>query len=596
MPSASPSPVKRPSLTGQISSTNSLSSSAKQTTAHKPHKARVVGRHSRNFSHGKNLSKLNRVHSSANVTDVKSHQRKRSGEAATPRQSPTSPGLPPKRTGSHTHLPKNVSHTNLRKNQSATTLALRRNVSHVGVKKLGLAPTPKAKNEDKKTGFFEIGDGSSGGEEENEWIDSTTQSPELTRNNSKASTPARIATPIYGERQPQRHLGLGQRQDRTSSPPTASLRAQNNNRSLPDLRRDSDDASPGQTTPDPALLNRNGPRSQALPAMSTISAVHNPSILRNESSKSFTHIDHADAQATPSAPRTTPGSFGAGGGVSHFLQSTPSSQAPRPIVAEGESDSDSAAFMSNYKVMQPSPSPTKQPSHQLNRSYFPAIPSRTQQKLELQRRETMRSGNAATASPSSLGMGIIPGSALSLHSRTGSRGGRIRTSAADEVKMLKADYEAGVKQLSVVRRFRNPTLESMTRLKERNALSSDLGTGTPHTAGKARPPSRRGHQPPMIVNGSLSKPAAATSSHSSNAASDSENKKPAPAPAGRVHFQAPPQRQASHEGLGVTPTQNSEDGAGAESDDDGMTVEESMMRRLWQTREVWVREPAVAQA
>ena len=596
MPSASPSPVKRPSLTGRTSSTNSLSSSAKQTTVHKPHKPRVVGRHSRNLSHGKNLSKLNRVHSSANVTDAKAHQRKKSGEAATSKQSPTSPGLPPKRVGSHTHLPKNTSHTNLRKNQSATALALRRNVSHVGVKKLGLAPTPKPKNEDKKTGFFEIGDGSSGGEEENEWIDSTTHSPELTRNNSKASTPARIATPINGERHPQRHMGPGQRQDRTSSPPTASLIAQNNNRSLPDLRRDSDDASPAQTTPDPALLSRNGHRSQALPAMSTISAVHNPNILRNESSKSFTHIDHADAQATPSTPHTTHGSSGADGGVSHFLQSTPSSHAPMPAAAEGESDSDSTAFMSNYKVMQPSPSPTKQPSHQLNRSYFPAIPSRTQQKLELQRREAMRSGNAATTPPSSLGMGIVPGSSLSLHSRTGSRGGRIRTSAADDAKMLKADYEAGAKQLSVVRRFRNPTLESMTRLKERKILLSELGTGAPHTADKARPPSRRGHQTPTIVNGILSKPTPTPASRSSNPTSDSENKKPTPAPAGRVHFQPPPQRQASHEGLGVTPSQNSDDVVGPDSDDDGMSVEESMMRRLWQTREVWVREPAVAQA
>ena len=211
-------------------------------------------------------------------------------------------------------------------------------------------------------------------------------------------------------------------------------------------------------------------------------------------------------------------------------------------------------------------------------------------------REAMRSGNAATTPPSSLGMGIVPGSSLSLHSRTGSRGGRIRTSAADDAKMLKADYEAGVKQLSVVRRFRNPTLESMTRLKERKIIPSELGTGAPHPADKARPPSRRGHQPPTIVNGILSKPAPTPASRSSNPTSDSENKKPTPTPAGRVHFQAPPQRQASHEGLGVTPSQNSEDGAGPDSDDDGMSVEESMMRRLWQTREVWVREPAVAQA
>ena len=568
MPSASPSPVKRPSMTERTSSANSLSSSSKQTSAiHKAHRPHVVGKHHRNLSHGKNLTKLNKVHSSANVTQTKSHQRKRSGASGgTPAQSPKSPGLV-KRNSSHVSLPKNTSHSNLRKNHSATVLG--RNTSHNALKKLGLPPTPKPKNENQKTGFFELGDQSSGEEEEAEWEDSTTQSPELTRNNSKASTPARVETP-NGERLPTRppvHSRL--HQGRASSPPSPSFKA--NNRSLPNLRNESD-ISPSQLAHDPPLLHQNGRASRAPPAMSTVSAVAGQSGLkRSESSKSFTHINHSDAASnnvTPSAGLPE-GSESADRPVSHFLNVTPGSTDTRMI--NDESDDESEAFMSNYKP-QPSESPEK--PRAMPKSRFASIPSRTQQKLELQRRETMRPGvGLTTPPPSSIGLSV--GSSLSLHSRSGSRG-RNR-SLAEEMKAQKVDYETGVKQLTVVRRFRNPVMESLNRMKSSGALPSDIGVVTSAST-KSRPQGRRG-----VSN------AAANGNAKPGVSRSLEDKKTSPLAskstsqglgARGVRFQ----RQGSHDDIGITPSQESPDGA---DEDDGISPEEALMRRIWNSREVY---------
>ena len=259
----------------------------------------------------------------------------------TPAQSPKSPGLP-KRNSSHVNLPKNTSNTNLRKNHSATLLG--RNTSHHALKKLGLPPAPQPRKEDQKTGFFEIGDQSSGDEEEAEWEDSATQSPELTRNNSKASTPARVLTPNE-ERKPLDHSGL--RQGTTSSPPSPALKT--NNRSLPNLRQDAD-ISPSQLAQDPPFLHQNGRSSRAPPAMSTVSAIAGPSGLkRSESSRSFTHIDHDDAASTNGVPGTTlvEGSQSVDRAVSHFLNATPVSTETR--VGDDGSDEETTEFMSNYK-------------------------------------------------------------------------------------------------------------------------------------------------------------------------------------------------------------------------------------------------------
>ena len=567
MPSVSPSPVKRPSLTERNSSHNSLSSSSKQTTvAPKIHRPHVVGRHQRNLSHGKNLSKLGKVHSSTNVTNPRGHQRKRSGASVgTPAQSPRSPGLP-KRNSSHANLTKNISHTNLRKNHSATILG--RNTSHNALKKLGLPPTTKSKNEKQKTGFFELGDQSSEEEEEAAWEDSTTQSPELTRNNSKASTPARVETPT-AERLPARlpsHSRL--HEDRTSSPPSPLLKA--NNRSLPNLRNDSD-LSPSELSHNPALLHQNGRGSRAPPAMSTVSAVAGPSGLkRSESSKSFTHIDHSDAASSNASPKSAQpeGSSSVDRPVSRFLDVPPGSTETRML--EDGSDEESQTFMFNYKP-QPSESPEKQRA--LKKSRFASVPSRTQQKLELQRREGMRPGGGLTTPPPS-SIRLSVGSSLSLHGRSSSRGRN--KSLAEEMKAQRVDYETGIKQLTVVRRFRNPTVESLNRMKASGALAADVGV-VPRGAARSRPQSRRG------MNNT-----AANGTAKTGVSRTLEDKKPSPLASrsnsggrsGKVHWQ----RQGSHDDIGVTPLQDSHDGA---DEEDEMSPEEALMRRIWNSREVY---------
>ncbi|KIW15831.1 hypothetical protein PV08_05881 [Exophiala spinifera] len=566
MPSASPSPMKRPSLNERTLSTQSLSSSGKQATGHKVHRPQKVTRHSRNVSHGKGLSKLGRNHSTAAIlTDHHHHRKKSSG--TTPPQSPKTPLV--KRNSSHAALPKNQSHGNLRKNQSANALA--RNLSHPALKKIGLAPAPKQKTK-KKDGVFQLGDHSSD-EEEAEWEDSNTQSPEMTRNNSKTSTPLKVGTPDDEEVTDNgMEASMARHTRRTSSPPAPSLRT--NNRSAPNLRKDSN-MSPPQLAPDPALLHQQHRASRAPPAMSTVSALAGPSqLLRSESSKSFTHITHGEAAST----HTLPGMSGSGqaaasssadGGVSHFLSE---SAAPSRQQVIDESDDDSpSTFMDNYKP-QPSESPEK--TRTLHKVRLPTHPSRTQQKLELQRREIMRASAATPTTPPAHGMGLSIGSSTSLHSRTSSRnrnrslaGGR---GLAGDLKAIQKDYESAVKQITVVRKFRSPIIESMLRLKEDNALPAELGQGSSAIpTSKSRPASRRGPGTTTINGRSLEDKKPALVSRSSHRTSQS----------GRVHFQ----RQSSHENIGVTPSQGSPDDDGRD-DEHGLSPEEALLRRIWESR------------
>ncbi|KAK4946913.1 hypothetical protein LTR10_014055 [Elasticomyces elasticus] len=577
MPSASPSPMKRPSLTERTSSTHSLSSSGKQTTTHKVHRPHVVSRHSRNASHGKGLSKLGKVHSTASIITNQHHQRKKSG-GTTPPQSPRTALV--KRNSSHVTLPKNLSHGNLRKNHSATALA--RNTSHPALKKAGLPP-PAPKQNEKKDGVFQLGDRSSDDEEEAEWEDSATQSPEMTRNNSKTATPVRVGTPngAHGSEEFADRV-LVDRTRRASSPPKPSLK--NNNRSAPNLREDSG-ISPSHLPPDPALLNQHPRASRAPPAMSTVSAQVGPrELLRNESSRSITHISQGEAASiNATAAKSGAGSSQAAasssvdGGVSHFLPDTTNSSFQHD--ADGSDDDSPSTFLSNYKP-QPSESPEK--ARRLHKVRLPPNASRTQQKLELQRREIMRAGAATPTTPPTHGMGLN-GSSTSLHSRTSSRnrnrslaGGR---SLAGELKAVKPDYETAVKQVMVVRKFRSPIMESVSRLKESNILPPELGRVHSNLASsKGRPFSRRGYST-TSANGTLK----------TGTSKSPERKRPLLASrsssrshVGRVHFE----RRNSHDDIEVTPAQGSPDDA-EDDEEEGLSAEEALIRRIWDSREVY---------
>jgi hypothetical protein len=618
MPSASPLPLKRPSIVERNSSNHSLSSSSKQST-HRTVRPHVVGRvlHSKQLSHGKNLSKLGRNTSSTNIVSdaSRSHQRQRSGptpSSGSPRQSPI------KRNASHVLLPRNaLSQVNLRKNKSATVLG--RNVSHPALKKSGLAPALKLHRPlkpKKKPSAFELGDKSSDeaaldddddDEEEAEWEDSSA-SPELTRNISLTLSQAKppSSKPVPQPEKPP---------DSPSSPPSRATfpsrpSIHGIHRSAPNLADRADIAShlklSGTTEPlaSPALLQSHPRSSRAPPAMCSILAHATTNQLpRNNSSKSFTHINHADAASSEDTPVNPSmqstigihGSSSADGGVSHFLPgSTPGDN------AAGDNDSDYESpsnFIPNYHP-QPSSSPEKhRTSSQLLRSN---VPSRTQQRLELQRRETMRSSASAQSPPPSAEMGFRLGSSASLHSRSGSRSRRDRsTGAGGDGKAVKRDYDATVKQMGVVRRFRNPALESLQRLKDLGILAPETGVlppkGTVSTSTAKRPPSRRGLSN-ASGNGNLHTDGAVT-----NGVSRSLEEKP-PSPmaartpsrgrgAGQVRFQ----RQGSHDDIGLSRSRASYEDQEVEERDDpdeeepGVSPEEALLRRMWESREVYVR-------
>jgi hypothetical protein len=600
MPSLSLSPLKRPSLVDCNSSNQSLSSSSKQST-YKATKPYVVGRgsHSRQLSHGKNLNKLGRNTSATSLlADAsRNHQRQRSGPTPpthSPRPSPI------KRNASHVVLPRNAhSQVNLRKNHSATVLG--RNISHPVLKKSGLAPAkPK-----KKASTFELGDKSSDegeleDEEEAEWEDSSA-SPEATRDNivTLSQPQPRQSEPApHPEKPPDPQPP---RQSKAAFPP-------NTNRAAPNLSDRADVApslKPSATTDppsSPALLQYNQRSSRAPPAMSSILAhATNDQLSRNDSSKSFTHITHADASSSKDtlgfkSTQSTSGPHGsssADGGVSHFL---PSSTPGDHAADDNDSDYDSPSnFMPNYQS-QPSPSPEK---HRGSSKVLGSnVPSRTQQRLELQRRETMRSSASTQSTPPNLETGFGFGSSASLHSQSGSRGRRDRSAGAgSDVKAVKRDYEASMKQMSVVRRFRNPVLESLQRLKDLRVLPAESGVLPPKGANSAtatkRPPSRRG-QSNASGNGNVIVGGAVT-----NGISRSLEDKPASPMASKTSSQSRGgsrvrfQRQGSHDDIGLSRSRGSydegeiEERADPDDEDSGVSPEEALLRRMWESREVY---------
>jgi len=516
------------------------------------------------------------------------HKRAKSGQT-TPSASPkTTAAAHMKRNSSHVVLPKNRSAGNLRKNQSTTALtAHNRNLSRGALNKLG-APAEqkeqKAKQEQQqKQGVFDLGNASSEEEEEAEWEDSTA-SPELTRNNSKVSTPARSHTP-NGEpvpKPPEQHPHPDV-PEKTSSPPEPSIK---NNRSAPNLQYERT-FSQDQPRQNPALLQPNG-RSRAPPAMITATAHSSQQNLnRSDSQRSLlkssrTSLEKSEESAKTSHSPRTPATSGVtaessgSAGVSHFLTNEQPSQRTNRDRHGSDTDESVSDFMATYKP-QPSESPEK-PRTNINRARLATQPSRTQQKLELQRREVMR-GVGPPPTPSA-GMALSVGSSVSVHSRSASKG-RNR-SMAGEYKAIKADYENAVKQLTVVRRFRNPVLESLNRLKQSGGvLSTEASTNTvPSKADQKRPPSRHGRM-------ASTRPAASTTNiaERDHAGAGEEHPKSVALKQSahrdsRVSFQL--SRQGSHDDI-LTTSAGSPD-AHHHDLDDGLPPKEALIRRMWESR------------
>jgi hypothetical protein len=212
----------------------------------------------------------------------------------------------------------------------------------------------------------------------------------------------------------------------------------------------------------------------------------------------------------------------------------------------------------------------------------------------------MRSSASAQSPPPSSEMRFGFGSSASLHSRSGSRGRRDRTTGAGgDAKAVKRDYEATVKQMGVVRRFRNPVLESLHRLKDLGILPPEMGImppkGATSTTAAKRPPSRRGLSN-ASGNSNLHMGGAVTNGVSRSL----EEKPPSPMASqtssrGRGASQVRFQRQGSHDDIALSRSRGSyeeqevEDRDDPDEEDPGVSPEEALLRRMWESREVYAR-------
>jgi hypothetical protein len=640
MSSSSPvqSPGRHPTLSARPLSANPLSPSAKQSAqkAHRHHAAGPNRSHTRTSSYGRALGKAGRLNSAQDLPeDAVTHHRKRSSTS----MSSTSPKNPlEKRNSSHLALAKNSSHVNLRKNKSANALA--RNLSHTQLhRRIGLGPSaPRPRKESsKKNKGFELGDKSSDeeGGEEAEWEDSTSLSPKLTRSNSAAPsqpTPPKTSEGVALEEPPRSF-----RNDGTSSPPEPFLR---HNRSAPNFAARASSASPVRP-PDPPTnlshLQHNPRSSRAPPAVFSISAraLRDPA---PSNASSFTDADHLDAASshntsallnTPNTGKSAGGSSSADGGVSHFLPTKPTSTPShhRRRTSSGSDYDSPSSFLPHYHPQQSSspekgrtngfiiPSSTNPTTKSKQHRSSAHLPSRTQQRLELQRRETMRASAPTTPSTPLMPHGQRGASAVSLHSRSSSHG-RNRTTtdpanAGVSRLMIKQDYEAAERQLAVARRFRNPIVEAVGRLREKGLLGSDKGlTDWPKEKVKKVGSRRGGAAKPdsnLKFGGAGTKTRSSLGerdgqhrpgtghSRSSSLGRSTRSAQSSSAGGGRVRFQ----RQGSHDDIGLSRSQVSYDGPegdlgegagggkGVEGGEGGLSAEEEMMRRMWESREVY---------
>lgn len=212
--------------------------------------------------------------------------------------------------------------------------------------------------------------------------------------------------------------------------------------------------------------------------------------------------------------------------------------------------------------------------------------------------------------------------------------------------MIKQDYEAAERQLAVVRRFRNPAVEAVKRLKEAGVLVLDKGMATSASSSRLDGRERDRRKKAASGRGGISggrtakselnlkavrgtSGATETRSSIDDADADAETSRPHSRPSSRgrstraPHTSAAsaaigtttgagvtkphPRRQGSHDDIGLSRSQGSYDapdgenegdgaggsgsglggkGSGAES---GLSAEMEMMRRMWESREVYDR-------
>lgn len=516
------SPVKRPGLgrraiSSQAVVTRSSSSSGQgelssshtshppahphKAPGHRPHRAHLVGgghrSHGRNPSLGKNLGKFQRHVSSQQFGPeyrLHHHQRKKSAPvtpvASPPRQHVHWDGpaddLSPRASGS------------MKKNYSSP--ALRRSDSSVLPKKALVTDRPHTSSGKKKSVGFELADST----DEGEWED-TTQSPESTRRSSVAQSkdgdenPVVLVDPLTFVKRPYpqfpRATSLPEptsrsfRDDDDDDQSSENETAQQAKEQSAEGEEEQSDGSvrPSDQSDIATRLLSPAHSAKAPPAMSSISATAMPApvdaISRNTSLTNL--ASGQDSQRRPvssanTAQASTPtsqgqvGSSSIEGGVSRFINNN--------RLANSRPDSESntpSSFLPHYHPQTPPSPKSSKKSRGSPSSRQPGTepPSRTQQKLWLQRTATLNDsppdshGASSSVSPSAMDPAYMGGAgrvgqrpydtARALVNGSSRNGGALHQS---EAKHIRKAYEKAAMELTVVRRFQSPTGDSFARL------------------------------------------------------------------------------------------------------------------------------------
>lgn len=626
MPNNTSSPVKRPGLGRRAvsshavvtrSNSNELSEShtSKAPVHHKAHRAHVVGghrNHHRNPSLGKNLSKLKLFQLGGPETTGRNHHRKKSAPA-TPVGSPKAQGHV-RWDGDLEDHPKNHS---MKRNNS--TPVLRRNNSAVGKKAL-VSQRPLSST-GKKTVGFELGDDDN---DDAEWED-TTQSPESTRRNSVVpSNPSVentqvLVDPLTFVKRPYPQIPRA-----TSLPESITNKFARNHSDLDeeDVNEDADadeqedskqglDQSVDQGDIASRLLSPSH-SAKAPPAMSSISAMAKPSpkdpasrsasvnlAQEKNNRRTMASSNPSFAMAPGSQPQATSSSME--GGVSRFIVSNKSANQ-----ASSRTDSDPntpSSFLPHYHPQTP-PSPNRgagkaaaSPARPLGAD----LPSRTQQKLWLQRTATLNDSppdnHGATPTTSSAAMEMAvnqprPGAGAFEVNRgiNGSArpGGAVGQDS--ESRQTRKAYEKVSLELTAVRRFQSPTGDSFNRLRaiarssKSRVVSAEQASalGKPVKSAPSLPLLQQGKRPSGLGSSSESKSQLRDpqSSTSEDPATQSESADVVQAtrsshPSHRILSTSD---EAVH-GHGLTGDQDTEDFPQVSQAD-------MMIRRMWESREV----------
>ncbi|KAJ5513508.1 hypothetical protein N7463_003060 [Penicillium fimorum] len=537
------SPVKRPGLGRRAVSSHavvtrtanpndlSLSHTQKTLLHHKPHRAHVVGRnHHRNPSTGKNFNKLQRFQLGPE-TAGRHHQRKKSAPA-TPVASPKEGGRVrwDNAVDDHTTAP------SMKRNYS--TPVLRRNPSAVGKKAL-VTERPTSSTVKKKTVGFELGDDET---DDAEWED-TTQSPESTRRNSVVpSNPSADNNTVLVD-----HLTFVKRpypqMPRATSLPESITTKFVRQRTELDEDEDEDEEVKQQDSEEEteessqhteqgdiaARLLSPTHSSKAPPAMSSISAMVKPEAKSpNPASRSSASLnlaagqDNARRTFSTTSMASMPGSHPQAatsssmeGGVSRFILNKNSMQ------ASSRTDSDPntpSSFLPHYHPQTP-PSPNSAVAKLAASPARPRgadLPSRTQQKLWLQRTATLNNsppdnhGVTAAAPPSTIDTTFIAASHGTYDAGRGLNGdGRAGGAGHDsEARHIRKAYEKTSLELMVVRRFQSPTGQSFARLRHivrANKAEKASALGNPVASAPSLPLLQQGKRPNRLSSSPASK-------------------------------------------------------------------------------------------